>query len=242
MANRFSLRVRGTNTPVVTIGIMVVCVVVYLLQVVPGLGTTDALLYAPVYSFAEFRTEGIPYEPWRMITAMFAHFTGSGGFLGSLPLHLLFNMYTLWIFGQVLETMLGRARYFALYMLAGLAGSIGVFLWAMVDSNTMTNGMIGASGAIFGLMSAYVVVQRRLGASTTQLLVLIAINLVIGFLPGSGISWQAHLGGLIGGAIIGLAMTAKVGTNRRRAQNWLVALVAVVFVGIALSHAPILVG
>ncbi len=226
----------------VTIGIMAVCVVFYLLQVVPGLGTTDALLYAPVYSFGEFRAEGIPYEPWRMITSMFAHSTGSGGLLGSLPLHLLFNMCTLWIFGQVLETALGRGRYFVLYMLSGLAGSVGVFLWAMVDSNTLTNGTIGASGAIFGLMSAYVVLQRRLGSNTAQLMVLIAINLVIGFLPGSGISWQAHLGGLIGGAIIGLAMTAKVGTNRRRAQNWLVGLIAVVLIGIALSHAPILVG
>lgn len=226
----------------VTVGIMVVCVIVYLLQIIPGLGVTDALLYAPVYSFGEFQAQGIPYEPWRMITAMFAHSTGSGGLLGSLPLHILLNMYTLWIFGQVLETMLGKGRYFALYMLAGLAGSLGVFLWSMIDSNTLTNGMIGASGAIFGLMAAYVVIQRRMGGNTTQLIVLIAINLVIGFLPGSGISWQAHLGGLIGGAILGVAMTARVGRDRRRTQNLLVGLVALIFVGIALSHAPILVG
>ena len=221
---------------------MAVCVVFYFLQIIPGLNFTDAVLYAPVYSFGQFGSEGIPYEPWRMITAMFAHSTGSGGLWGSIPFHLLVNMYTLWIFGQVLETMLGRGRYLALYMLGGLAGSLGVFLWSMVDPNTLTTGMIGASGAIFALMAAYVVIQRSLGGNTSQLMVLIAINLVIGFLPGTGISWQAHLGGLIGGAVIGMAMSIKFSTNRRRNQTLATAGIAVAMLAIALSQAPIIVG
>ena len=61
----------------VTLSIMGVCVVVYLLQVIPGLNATDALLYSPLYSLGEFTADGVPYEPWRMITAMFAHSTGS---------------------------------------------------------------------------------------------------------------------------------------------------------------------
>jgi membrane associated rhomboid family serine protease len=173
---------------------------------------------------------------------MFAHSTGSGDFFGSLPLHLLLNMFTLWMFGQVLETMLGRARYFALYMLSGLAGSIGVFLWAVIDPATIPNAMIGASGAIFGLMAAYVVIHRKRGGDMSQLLVLIGINLVIGFIPGAGISWQAHLGGLIGGAIVGGIFVSTWGRNWRRNQNWMLAGFTVVLLMIALSHAPIIVG
>jgi len=227
---------------VVTLSIMGVCVFVYLLQVIPSLNATDALLYSPIYSLGEFTTQGVPYEPWRMITAMFAHSVGSGGFFGSLPLHLLLNMFTLWMFGQVLETILGRARYFWLYMLSGLAGSLGVFLWALIDTNTIPSAMIGASGAIFGLMAAYVIIQLRNGANMSGLLALIVINLVIGFLPGSGISWQAHLGGLIGGAVIGLIFTSRVGRNPRRSQAYLLTGFGLLLCVIALSHAPIILG
>ena len=76
----------------------------------------------------------------------------------------------------------------------------------------------------------------------SQLLVLIGINLVIGFLPGSGISWQAHLGGLIGGAIVGLILVSTRGRNWKRNQNWMLAGFTAVLVIIALSHAPIIVG
>jgi membrane associated rhomboid family serine protease len=242
LARRFSFRVGGTNTPVVTLSIMGVCVFVYLLQVIPGLHATDALLYSPIYSLGEFVSQGVPYEPWRMITAMFAHSVSSGGFFGSLPLHLLLNMFTLWMFGQVLETMLGRLRYLGLYMVSGFAGSIGVFLWALIDTNTIPNAMIGASGAIFGLMAAYVVIQRRSGANISGMLALIILNLVIGFLPGSGISWQAHLGGLLGGAVVGLVFTTRLGSKPRRNQSLMLAGFTVVLCLIALSHAPIIVG
>jgi membrane associated rhomboid family serine protease len=224
---------------VVTLSIMGVCVFVYLLQILPGLNATDALLYSPIYSLAE---TGAPFEPWRMITAMFAHSSASGGFFGSLPLHLLFNMFTLWMFGQVLETILGRLRYLILYMLSGLAGSVAILLWALIEPSSMLNATIGASGAIFGLMAAYVVIQRKRGADMSQLLVLIAINLVIGFLPGSGISWQAHLGGLVGGAVIGAILVSTRGRDWKRRQNWLLAGFTLVLVAIAFSHAPFIVG
>lgn len=242
MARRFSFRIGGTNTPVVTLSIMGVCVFVYLLQVIPGLNATDALLYSPIYSLGEFASQGVPYEPWRMITAMFAHSVGGGGLLSSVPLHLLLNMFTLWMFGQVLETTLGRARYLGLYMLSGLAGSLGVFLWALIDTNTIASAMIGASGAIFGVMAAYVVIQVRSGANTSGLMALIVLNLVIGFLPGSGISWQAHLGGLIGGAIVGAIFTTRVGARPLRSQRLLLAGFAALLCVISLSHAPLIVG
>ena len=233
----FSFRVRGTNTPVATLGIIGFTVVVFLLQLVPGLGVTDALLFSPVYALGELSSQGVPYEPWRMVTDMFVHSAGGGTFFF---LHILFNMYTLWIFGQVLETMLGRARFVGLYLLAGLGGSLAVFYWAFVDRSTMLSAVVGASGAIFGLMAAYLVIQRHFGADTRGMLVLVGINLIMGFLPGSNISWQAHIGGIIVGVILGLIVARTKPRSSR--QRWMIAGVTVVAIALALSHAPIIVG
>jgi membrane associated rhomboid family serine protease len=101
--------------------------------------------------------------------------------------------------------------------------------------------VVGASGAIFGLLGAFLVIQRKIGGETTQLLVLVAINLVIGFLPGMSISWQAHLGGLLGGALLGLIFVQTRKGTQQKLQWTLISLTLLVFVGIALSHAPIFV-
>jgi membrane associated rhomboid family serine protease len=191
-------RLTGTDSPVVTYAIIAVSVAVWLLQLIPGLGVTETIQYAGLYSYPGF------FEPWRMLTSVFAHHPGS-------ILHIGLNMYTLWIFGPMLEGMLGRGRYIALYLLSGLAGSLGVLFLA--EPNV---GVVGASGAIFGLVGAFLVIQRRLGGNSTQLLILVAINLAIGFVPGFGIAWQAHVGGLVGGAVLGMIY---VQTRRREHQT-----------------------
>jgi len=178
-----------------------------------NIAVTERLLYAGVYSLP------FNFEPWRMLTSVFVHST-------ALLFHVLLNMYTLWIFGQLLEGLLGRWRFLALYLIAGFAGSVGV-LW-LGDPRT---GVVGASGAIFGLMGAFLVIQRRLGGQTTQLFVLLGINLVIGFVPGFNIAWQAHLGGLVAGALIGLIYVETRKRSQQALQVWLlVALVAVLVV------------
>jgi membrane associated rhomboid family serine protease len=205
----------------VTYSLIGITAFVYLLQwIVPNGLVTNALFFSPV-----FLTEVIP-EPWRALTSVFLHST-------SLIFHILLNMYTLWIFGQLLEPMLGRARFLALYLIGGLAGSVGVVVFAAPNSQ-----VLGASGAIFGLMGAFVVIQRRLGGNMTQLYILLAINLAIGFIPGANISWQAHLGGLIGGALVGLVY---VETRKRSARTLqiglLVALtIALVVVGVFVAR------
>lgn len=203
----------GRGAPVVTYALIGITLAVFLLQLVPGLAITDRLLYAGLYSLPG------NFEPWRMLTSVFVHST-------ALLFHVLLNMYTLWIFGQLLEGMLGRWRFLALYLIAGLAGSVGV-LW-LGDPRT---GVVGASGAIFGLMGAFLVIQRRLGGQTTQLFVLLGINLVIGFVPGFNIAWQAHLGGLVVGALIGFIYVETRKREQQTLQIWLlVALVAVLVV------------
>lgn len=215
---RFVTAMTGSSRPVVTYAIIAVCIAVFILQSIPGMGAnvTDALQYAGAYSYPQF------FEPWRMFTAIFVH----ANFL-----HLALNMYTFWIFGIVLEPMLGRARYLVLFLLSGWAGSVGVLLLA-----DPRQPVVGASGAIFGMIAALLVIQRRLGGNITQLLVLVAINLVIGFLPGFGIAWQAHLGGLIGGGLVGVIFMETRQRRRRPLQIGLLIALAAVLLVLSLLH------
>ncbi|TFC99099.1 rhomboid family intramembrane serine protease [Cryobacterium sandaracinum] len=194
-------RLKSTSHPVTTV-IIGVTLAIYLLQFILGAGFTSLLWYAGVYS-----SPG-SFEPWRLLTSVLVH--------GSI-FHVLLNMYTLWIFGQILEGMLGRGRFLALYVLSGLAGSLGVLF--LSDPRIP---VVGASGAIFGLMGAFLIIQRRLGGNATQLLILVGINLVIGFLPGLNVAWQAHVGGLIAGAVVGLIFVQTRRIKQQRLQTVLI--------------------
>ena len=202
----------SSSKPVVTWSLIGVTVLVYLLQILPGSPVTQALLYYPPFTYT---------EPWRMITAVFVHSQGS-------IFHLLFNMYSLFIFGPLLERLVGRGRFLALYLLSGFGGSVGVLLLAPLTP------VVGASGAIFGLLGAFFVIQRRLGGNNVQLLVLIVLNLVIGFIPGFNVAWQAHLGGLIVGAAIALVYLRTRRADQKVIQIAMLGGIFAVLVGLTL--------
>ena len=201
------------DQPVVTWSIIALCVIIYGLQLLPNSPVTSALLYYAPYTYT---------EPWRMITALFVHSPTSF-------LHILFNMFSLFIFGPIMEQMLGRVRFLALYLLSGFGGSVAVLLIAPGTP------VVGASGAIFGLLGAYFVIQRKLGGNATQLLIVIGLNLVIGFLPGTNIAWQAHVGGLIVGAGAALVYLRTRRLDQRLAQ--VIALTGIFVVLVALTLA-----
>jgi membrane associated rhomboid family serine protease len=146
-------------------------------------------------------------------------------------------MYTLWVFGQVLESMLGRARFLLLFLISGLGGSVAVMYLGAPQT-----GVVGASGAIFGLLGAFLVIQRRLGGDSTQLLVLVGINLVIGFLPGMSISWQAHVGGLVTGLVLGLIFMSTRRPQQQQRQWLLIGLTALALIVLVVSRSPLLIG
>jgi membrane associated rhomboid family serine protease len=127
---------------------------------------------------------------WRVI---------SGGFLHAGFLHLLFNMYVLYVAGSILEPGIGTPRFLGIYFVSLVAGSLGALI---VDPNTVT---VGASGAIFGLMAAVIVVARGRGVEQVaqQFGIFIVLNLFLTFaIP--GISIGGHIGGLIGGTVAAL--------------------------------------
>jgi membrane associated rhomboid family serine protease len=192
--------------PLATYGIIAVCVLVYALQwIIPGQAVYEQFAYNNVFATPKYGA----FEPWRMLTAAFLHSPDS-------VLHIVLNMYTLWIFGQALEPLLGRIRFLALYLVSAIGGSVGYLLLnpLLVPGQGLV-GVVGASGAIFGLFGAMLLVQRQRGGDTRQLWVLIAINGVIGFLIPQ-IAWQAHLGGLVTG---GLCAAVLAYTPRGRRQG-----------------------
>ncbi|WP_310961715.1 rhomboid family intramembrane serine protease [Nocardioides terrisoli] len=140
---------------------------------------------------------------WQVITSVFTH---------AEPLHIGFNMLALWFLGPPLEMVLGRTRFLAVYLISGLFGSAAVMLWS--SPTTLTE---GASGAIFGVMGALIVVGLKIKAPVQQLWIWLALNLVFTF-TAANISWQGHLGGLLGGAIVAAVIVYPPRSIRLPAQ------------------------
>lgn len=196
----------SSDKPVVTYSLIVLCLVVYALQWLSGGLVSEALAYWPPYTVT---------EPWRMITSAFVHSDRS-------VLHVLFNMYSLFVFGPILEHLVGRFRFIALYLISALGGSVAVLLLAP------NMAVVGASGAIFGLLGSFFIIQRKLGGNSVQLLIVIGLNLVIGFfIP--NVAWQAHVGGLLAGSAVAFVYLQ---TRRPNQTRWQIALVGVIVIAL----------
>ncbi|MYC84664.1 MAG: rhomboid family intramembrane serine protease [Acidimicrobiia bacterium] len=178
--------IRSGITPAVLV-IILISVAAYLAQRVNAQFTIDYAHITPAVSAGEW---------WRVITATFLHSTGS-------IVHILFNMYALYLFGPYIERQAGTGRFVALYLASAVVG--GVAFQYMAEGAA-----VGASGAIFGLFGAVLVGTYPLrhtpagAARFRQLLLLLAINLALPLLV-RGIAWEAHVGGLVAGMLIVLA-------------------------------------
>jgi rhomboid protease GluP len=165
------------------------------------------------------------HQYWRLFTAMFLH----AGLI-----HLALNMYALYLFGTVIEAAYGPARFLAIYLVSGLLASVTSFVF--VNPGTVA---VGASGAIFGLLGAWVAYNYRRRGSTFAsanlrwAAILIGQNLVLGFsIPGIDIS--AHLGGLVAGVLCG-ALAEGIGPRSTRVAVQVFGFAAIVLVGVGLT-------
>ena len=201
--------------PVVTQTLLGVLVVVWLAQTaLPAV--TSALAFAPVVSMA---------QPWRFLTLGLVHSPG-------LPLHLLLNGVALWVIGREIEGQLGRWRYGALLVLSTVASAVGVLWLTPTTSDGWFGFTVGASGAVFGLLGAAVALNGRRGEPVVrQVLVLLALAAAGLLLP--SISWQGHVGGLIGGLLVGGVLVLAPRSNRTRWQ--VLGLVAVLLLLVVLT-------
>ena len=189
------------QTPV-TLGLIIICVILYIAS------TADPNLLNETAEWGILVQNG---EQYRLFTAIFFHVDF---------LHITLNMISLLVIGRLVEPALGKARYLALFLVSGLGGSVAAYLFANPQTAS-----VGASGAIFGLFGAYFVIARRAAANTSGILVLIGVNIAYSFIV-PGISWQAHIGGLVTGVVV--AAGYGLGRGRRQELFMDVATVAVV--------------
>ncbi|WP_103500535.1 MULTISPECIES: rhomboid family intramembrane serine protease [unclassified Streptomyces] len=170
-----------------------------------------------------FELMGVATGEWyRMLSSAFMH---------QAVFHLAFNMVALWFLGPNLEAALGRGRFIALYLISALAGSTASY--ALASQYQLS---LGASGAIFGLFGALAVLLRKMRYDMRPVLILLAINLMITFMPGLNIAWQAHLGGLVAGAAIAFGMVHAPRERRTLYQAGVCGLVLLVLVGVCVAR------
>lgn len=198
--------------PVITYALIIINVLVFILSVF-----NDSIL--PM--FAVNRELIVNFgQYYRLITGMFLH--------GSI-LHLLFNMYALYIIGMQLESFLGKAKYLIVYLLSG----IGASMLSIFFSNSFS---VGASGAIFGLMGAllYFGYHYRVYLDSvvkSQIIPLIILNLILGFTI-SGVDNWAHIGGLVSGILATMAVGVKYKSTKFEMINGIILyLIYIVFIG-----------
>lgn len=168
----------ASGMPMVTYGLIALNVLAFLGQQSSRELETQLVLWAPAVADGQL---------YRLLTSAFLHYGA---------MHLLLNMWALYVVGPQLEGLLGRVRFSALYLLSALGGSVAVYLLAPLNTATA-----GASGAIFGLFGATLVVGRRMRLDVGWVGAVIVVNLIFTFsIP--QISWQGHIGGLITGLLV----------------------------------------
>jgi membrane associated rhomboid family serine protease len=212
-ATRTTTGLGSRRVNAVTMALIAVNVLVYLAELAAGgsvQGTGNWIYEHGVLvadaQYGDGSLAGVSHgEWWRLITSMFLHYG---------PLHLSLNMVSLYFAGSILEQVIGRWRYVLLYLVSGLAGAAGALYW------TPHGLTVGASGAIFGVLGALLVLERR-GAIATggQVAGLIVLNLVITLAYRSSISVGGHIGGLIGGLLLMIAFV-------RFPRSWQLSLAA----------------
>jgi len=156
---------------------------------------------------------------WQVLTSAFAHVDF---------FHIAFNMLALFFIGTQVERGIGRSLYLGVFTVSALTSAASVLLLTTADTLTL-----GASGAIFGLMGTLLVIVWKNHGDVRSVLIWLGINVAYTFLGGSSISWQGHLGGLLGGILAGLVIVYAPRINRQRWQ-WLgfaaIALLAIILI------------
>lgn len=209
-----------TGGPVVTYALIAANAIMFIITAVtsplgPGNNRASDTFFRLVLSPSKVAVHG---EYWRMIGSAFLH----NGWL-----HLIVNMFALWVVGPSLESIFGRWRFLTVYFVAAFGGSVAVYLF-----DNEINSTAGASGAIFGLFGATVIVFRKMRMDSRAILGVIAVNLVITFtIP--NISWLGHLGGLVLGVVTAAAIIyAPEGRYRSATQAVGVGLLVAALVGL----------
>lgn len=207
--SKIAEKIFSYKKPIITYGVMAICIIVFALMYIFGNGSEDSYTLIKFGANYDILTRMGQY--YRLFTSMFLH-------IGIM--HLICNMYSLFVIGKEVESFFGKWKYLLIYILSGVCGSI---LSMAFSHNTVS---AGASGAIFGLLGALLYFgyyyRTYLGATIkSSILPVIIFNLVIGFLT-PGIDNAAHIGGLVSGILIAMAVGVPDKSNKKDKINGVV--------------------
>lgn len=205
--------------PIITYAIMAICIILFMMMYILGNGSSDTSTLIKFGANYDLLTKSGQY--YRLFTCMFLH-------IGIM--HLICNMYSLYVIGKEVEGLFGKWKYLLIYLLSGICGSM---LSLAFTHNTVS---AGASGAIFGLLGALLYFgyyyRTYLGVvMRSSIIPVILFNLVIGFLS-SSIDNAAHIGGLVGGILIAMAVGVPDKSSKREKINGIIlSILYICFIG-----------
>ncbi|GHF93949.1 rhomboid family intramembrane serine protease [Streptomyces filamentosus] len=199
------------------------CVLVYGLVLVLGDRLVDELvLIGYAYNPLLGEVVGVADGEWyRLLTSTVLH---------QEPWHILFNLIGLWVIGGIVEPELGRSRYALLCLVSGLSGSVLAYVVAAPNQPSL-----GASGIVYGLIGAWAVLARRRRHDMRPVALFVALSLVMTFTR-PGISWEAHVGGLVAGALLTFALVQAPRARRELIQFGACGLLLLIDVGVVLAR------
>lgn len=214
--SKIAEKIFSYKKPIVTYAIMGICILLFAMMYLFGNGSNDTYTLINFGANLDLLTKGGEY--YRLFTCMFLH-------IGIM--HLLCNMYSLYIIGKEVESLYGKWKFLIIYTISGICGSI---LSLAFSPNTVS---AGASGAIFGLLGALLYFgyyyRTYLGATIkSSVLPVIIINLIIGFLS-PGIDNAAHIGGLVAGILLSMMLGVPDKSTKRDTINGII--LTIIYIG-----------
>jgi membrane associated rhomboid family serine protease len=194
------------RVPLVSLVLMAAITLIWLVDLIAGGGLIESNLWV-VSNIS---------GPWTILTSMIAEPAGGDGFLS-----VVFNLFSLYIIGRILEPEFGRRRFLAVYVLSGLGASVFALVF---------DGIVQSAGsAIFGLIAVFAVLMRKRGANMIWLYAIVALNIVsIALSSSRAVIWQGAVGGLVVGVGVGLALLFDDTTAKQRQQRLILSLIAIV--------------
>lgn len=222
-----AMNLSGSNL-YVTYGIMAINVIVFILMVVNGAGIFEPNGYVHIKWGSNYTALTLTGDWWRLITNVFIHFG---------IIHIVMNMYCLYIVGVYLEPMLGKTKYIAAYLCTGVLASLVSLWWHKEGVNSA-----GASGAIFGLYGLFLALlttnlipQRVRKAQLQSIGIFVVYNLIYGMK--GGVDNAAHIGGLISGFIVGYLYVISIKKERQGLKAvWVLPLVLIITIAVSVGY------
>ncbi len=216
--NKVSDKIFAKKKPIVTYIIMGLCVFIYALMLIVSKGSINGKILLLFGANLDILTKAGEY--YRLLTCTFIHLDF---------IHIFFNLYALYIIGPQVENFFGKTKFLFIYLVSGISGSI---LSLAFSPNTIS---AGASGAIFGLMGALLYFGNHyrgyLGnVIKSQIMPIIILNILLGFIL-TGVDNAGHIGGLIGGLLVSMAMGVESTTNKSdKINGWIMLLIYLGFI------------